>query len=118
MPVDRTPVEALASAQLAAYNAADIDAFCACYHPEVAVLDHAGAPTILGLEAFRARYGALFAEWAPSATVDARLSLGDHVVEREQWSRVHRTTGERSAGEVLVRYTEADGRIRWVEFLK
>lgn len=112
------PAEALATAQLVAYNAADLDAFCACYHDAVEVLDATGAVTLSGMSAFRARYGELFATWAPAATVDARLALGDHVVEREQWSRVHRTTGEHAHGEVLVRYSVADARIRWVEFLR
>lgn len=108
----------LATAQLAAYNAADLDAFCACYHPDVVVLDETGTPTLAGMAAFRERYGALFRDFAPAATVDARLALGPHVVERERWARVRRDTGERSEGEVLVRYTEADGLLRWVEFLR
>lgn len=106
----------LADAQLRAYNAADLDDFCACYHPDVVVLDATGARTIEGMAAFRERYGALFRDYAPAATVDARIALGAHVVEREQWARTHRETGARSEGEVLVRYTEVDGRIRWVEF--
>ncbi|MFN7143179.1 MAG: hypothetical protein ACK4YP_05340, partial [Myxococcota bacterium] len=59
-----------------------------------------------------------FRDFTPAATVDARLALGPHVVEREQWSRADRVTGERSEGEVLVRYTEVDGLLRWVEFLR
>lgn len=108
----------LSAAQLAAYNRADIDAFCACFHPEVTVLDGEGTVTIAGMAAFRERYGTLFRDQATVATVDARVHLGPHVVEREQWSRTHRVTGEVASGEVLVRYTEADGKLRWVEFLK
>jgi hypothetical protein len=111
-------VAALSAAQLVAYNAADIDAFCACFHPEVEVLDEQGVRTLVGMASFRERYGALFRDWAPRATVDARLLLEPHVVEDEQWSRTHRLTGEVLSGRVLVRYTAAEGAIRWVEFLR
>jgi uncharacterized protein (TIGR02246 family) len=111
-------VEALATAQLAAYNAADLDAFCACYHPDVTVLGAEGDVRIQGIEAFRARYGGLFRDFTDvRGTVDARLPLGPHVVEREAWSRVERATGARTDGTVLVRYTEADGLLRWAQFL-
>ena len=113
------PVDELARRQLDAYNRADLDAFCACYHPEVTVIDHRGAPTTVGMEAFRAGYGGMFAANRDVfAEVTARLLLPPHIVERERWARVDRTTGVASGGEVLVRYSEQDGRIRWVEFLK
>lgn len=108
----------LSDAQLAAYNAADIDAFCACFHPDVVVMDATGAPTSTGMATFRERYAALFRDWVPAASVDARLHLEPHVVEDERWSRVHRVTGERMEGRVLVRYTAADGLIRHVAFLR
>jgi hypothetical protein len=108
----------LSRAQLQAYNRADLDAFCACYHPEVRVLEADGTVRSQGMEAFRARYAGLFADFeAVYAEVDARLLLGAHVVERERWSRRHRLTGEVSSGEVLVRYTERDGTIAVAEFL-
>lgn len=108
---------ALATAQLAAYNAADLDAFCACYHPDVTVLGADGDVRIQGLAAFRDRYEGLFRDFVDvRGTVDERLALGPHVVEREAWSRVDRATGVRTAGTVLVRYTEADGLLRWAQF--
>lgn len=109
----------LSIAQLAAYNAADLDAFCACYHADVRVLDADGNVTLAGMEAFRERYGTMFREHREvSATVSARLCLPPHVVEQERWSRVSLATGERSGGEVLVRYTEREGRLAVVEFLR
>ena len=51
----------LATDQLAAYNAADLDAFCACYHEDVVVLDDDGSESLRGAEAFRARYAPMFA---------------------------------------------------------
>ena len=108
----------LADAQLIAYNAADLEAFAACFHPDVTVLDHAGAVTLASIEVFRVAYGRMFASHVPHAEVDQRLCFGLHVIERERWSRVHRETGERTEGELLVRYTVEDGLIRWVEFLR
>ena len=52
------------------------------------------------------------------ATVSARLALGPHVVEHEAWSRVSRETSDKQSGLVLVRYSAAEGRIRWVQFFR
>ncbi len=109
----------LARRQLDAYNRADLEAFCACYHPDVTVMNEAGAVSRSGMAQFRAGYAEMFAKHeAVHAEVTERMALGRHVVERERWSRRDRETGVISGGEVLVRYTEADARIRWVEFLK
>ena len=55
-------VSELAQRQLDAYNLSDLDAFCACYHPDVVVLDDQ-KETVRGIEAFRARYVSLFEKW-------------------------------------------------------
>ena len=82
--MDKPAVLALSEAQLAAYNAADVDAFCACYHPEVRVLDADGQPTLEGMAAFRERYAGMFRDHRDvSAAVSARLLLPPHVVEQE-----------------------------------
>jgi uncharacterized protein (TIGR02246 family) len=111
------PVRALADRQLVAYNANDLDAFCACYHQDVVVLDADGAVTLRGMDAFRERYSGLFANHVASAEVDARITLPPHLVERERWRRVARADGTTSEGTVLVRYTARDGRIAVVQFL-
>jgi len=112
-------IAALSRRQLAAYNAQDIDAFCACFHRDVCVLDAEGNRTLQGHEAFRSRYHAMFTAHADVfAEVTQRVVLGAHIVEFERWSRVERATGIRHQGEVIVRYTERDGLIRWVEFLR
>ncbi len=109
----------LAARQLEAYNRADVDAFCECFHERVSVLDADGKPVVDGIDAFRARYAALFKGFRDvRATVSERVHLEPHVVERESWSRTDPTTAERFAGEVLVRYSAADGKIRWVQFLR
>ena len=72
-----------------------------------------------GLATFRERYGALFAGVTElHAEVDQRLVLGRHCIDHELWSRVMADTGERSEGVVLVRYTERDGKLAIVEFLR
>lgn len=109
----------LAARQLEAYNRSDVEAFCACFHDAVEVLGEDGTVQKRGMAEFRKGYAAMFAEHdAVVATVSARLVLGPHVVEQEQWSRVRRSDGAKLGGEVLVRYTARDGLIRWVEFLR
>lgn len=112
-------VVALSKRQLAAYNRADLDAFCACYHPDIEVLDETGAVLRRGMDEFRPRYAELFARHRDvRAEVDERIVLGSHVVERERWSRVERDTGTEHSGVVIVRYTARDGLLRWAEFLR
>ncbi|MBM4292144.1 MAG: hypothetical protein FJ138_12440, partial [Deltaproteobacteria bacterium] len=70
-------LERLAAEQLRAYNAADLDAFCACYAPDVEVLDEGGARVLVGIGAFRERYRARF-EGPPfgASVVSRALALG------------------------------------------
>lgn len=111
-------IVALSIMQLSAYNRADLEAFCACYHEDIAVLEADGSVRLRGMTAFRERYAGLFSRFTEvQAEVDARLHLGTHVVERERWSRRDAQTGEVSAGWVLVRYTLRDGKIGIAEFL-
>jgi hypothetical protein len=110
-------VEELAQNQLEAYNLSDLDAFCTCYHADVLVLDDL-EETVRGLKAFRTRYDALFEKWQFGAAVPSRLISGSHCVDYETWWRIDPESGERSEGEVLVRYTEKEGKIAIVQFLK
>ncbi len=111
-------VSELAEAQLSAYNAHDIDAFCACYAEDIRVLDADGRVTIDGLAAFRATYGAVFTEWDIGAAVDQRLVLEPHAIDDERWWRTHRTDGRVLSGRVLVRYTARDGKIVVAQFFR
>jgi hypothetical protein len=116
--VDST-ILTLSKRQLDAYNRADLDAFCACYHPEVEILDEQGRVLSRGLEEFRARYRDRFGKSRDvHAVVHARMELGEHIVEHETWSRVDRATGAAESGDVLVRYSEQDGLIRYAQFFK
>lgn len=109
-------IEQLAQQQLDAYNQADLDAFVACYHPEVEVRN-GDETSINGIEEFRARYQDLFDAWQFGASVPRRIALNTHCVDLETWWRIDPETGERSEGQVLVRYQERDGRIGMVQFL-
>ncbi len=109
-------ISELADRQLAAYNASDLDAFVACYHEDVRMLD-GEQETVRGREALRERYRGLFDEWSFGAEVPRRVQLGQHCVDYETWWRIEPDSGERSEGVVLVRYMERDGLIGLVQFL-
>lgn len=112
MPADPAP---LADAQLRAYNARDIDAFCACYDPDVRVLEADGRESLRGMAAFRQRYAALFSGWDEvGARVERRLVAPPHAVDDERWWRSR--AGEHQAGRVLVRYTVGERGIHTVQF--
>ena len=69
----------LAARQLAAYNAADLDAFVDCYHRDVAVM--AGSEvTIEGIAAFRKQYTDLFRHWTFGAAVPTRVHHTTHCI--------------------------------------
>lgn len=112
------PVETLARRQLEAYNAADLDGFCACYHDDVRVLDEDGVVVCRGMEAFRARYAPMFATGAFGGTVDTRLAVGEHCVDHERWWKLDPASGERSEGELLVRYRVRDGLLGEAQFFR
>lgn len=107
----------LAVRQLAAYNAADLDAFCACYHPDVVALDADGVVSFQGIDAFRERYRPMFERGNFGASVDSRVHAGAHCVDSERFWRVS-VDGVRTEGALLVRYTERDGTIAVVQFLR
>ena len=113
-----TPCARLAAAQLEAYNAADLEGFLACYAEDAVVLDEAGAVTMQGREQMRERYGRLFSGFREiHANVEIRIAMGRHCIDHERWSRVSLETGERSEGEILVRYTQRAGLIAIAQFL-
>ena len=111
-------VDSLARRQLEAYNASDLKAFCACYHPDVRVLDADGSLVSEGIKAFRARYEPLFATVVFGGTVETRICVGEHCMDHERWWRVDPETGVRNEGEVLVRYRAKDGRLIEVQFFR
>ena len=107
----------LARRQLVAYNASDLEAFVACYHPEVAVTE-GGEVVCEGRDAMRERYRRLFETFEFGGEVPQRLDVGDHCVDLEHWWRVDPETGERSEGSILVHYTLRDDLIGAVRFIR
>lgn len=118
-PENQPVIVELSDRQLRAYNAADLDAFCACYHDEVRVLDEDGKVSIEGIEDFRKRYEALFTGCDDvHATISQRILLGRTVCELERYQRRPKTTGVLDQGDIIVRYTERDGKIGTVQFFR
>jgi hypothetical protein len=77
----------VAQAQLDAYNAHDINAFCACYADDVVVRNFpTGEITVSGMAAFRARYIERFKAPTLRAKLLSRMSLGDVVIDHEEVS--------------------------------
>lgn len=77
----RDPVEA----QLAAYNARDIDAFLACYAPDCIIEDGQGRRLMAGHAEMRERYATLFAA-SPRlhARIVHRTRIGRYVLDEEE----------------------------------
>lgn len=100
----------MVQAQLDAYNAGDIDAFMATFHPEAELFSiEDPTPRASGHEAVRAIYADLF-ERSPQLHSELvnRMAVGNRVIDHE------RITG-REGGEVLeivMVYEVEDGAIR------
>jgi hypothetical protein len=103
------PIEA----QLAAYNAQDLDAFCACYHDDVRVEDGHGVVLSTGIATFRQKYATVFARYPTNrAVVVHSMRIGSWVIDEEQ------VTGRGGpALHAVVIYRVRDGRIASVRFL-
>jgi hypothetical protein len=84
--------------QVDAYNSRDIDAFLACYGPDIVIEDAAGSVLMRGEDAMRSAYAELFAASSNlQAEIAARIRIGAYVIDEE------RITGLRdSADEVRV----------------
>ncbi|KAF0692365.1 Aste57867_16542 [Aphanomyces stellatus] len=84
MTTPTSVIEALAAAQLAAYNAKDLDAFCACYSEDVEVFRMpATAPALVGMAQFRANYVATFLNPLIQAHVPTRVPMGNKCMDYE-----------------------------------
>jgi len=105
----------LIQAQLEAYNAQDLDAYCAFFADDVVVSDLNGAVTIQGSAAYRTKYEGVFAQF-PENKVELinRIAVGSTVIDHE---KVIRSPGGDSF-EVIAIYTLADGKIVRVDFAK
>jgi len=108
MPAPAMPPIDIVQRQLDAYNAHDLDAFCACFADDVRTYRMPDAsPTIEGKAALRAFYAQhRFAIPSLHAELLARITLGDKVIDHE---RVHGLHPEPS--EVAAVYRVAEGLI-------
>jgi hypothetical protein len=105
----------LAQAQLAAYNAQDLNAYCGFFADDVIVADLNGAVTVQGIAAYRAKYETTFAQFPQNrAELLNRICVGNTVVDHERVSRA--PGGE--AFDIIAIYTLAGGKIARVDFAK
>ena len=110
-----TPAE-VAQAQLDAYNAQDLEAYCGFFTEDVVVADVGGEVTSRGIEAYRTRYAGTFAKFPGNrADLVNRIVLGDTVIDHE---RVDRGDGATPLFEVAAIYSFRGDRIARVDFCK
>lgn len=103
--------------QLEAYNARDLEAFLACYAPDVVVEDAGGQPMMTGHDGLRAVYGALFTQSpALHAEVTSRIRVGEFVIDEEHVTGAN-LTGFPAEVHAAVIYRVRDGRIMHVRML-
>ena len=96
MPV--SGAEAVVERQVEAFNAHDLDGFCACYSDDVVVIDGDGNYMLRGMKAFREHYRKQF-EGDASGEIVGRLSAGSWVVDHE----IARLAGQTLEGLVAYR---------------
>jgi uncharacterized protein (TIGR02246 family) len=107
--------EAIVQAQLDAYNAQDLDAHCAHFADDVVVANYNGDVVRTGMEAYRANYKKVFADFPKNrAVLLNRMTVRDTVVDHEHVDR-----GDGSAPfQVLAIYTFNGDKIARVDFAR
>lgn len=107
--------EAIVRTQLDAYNARDIDAFMACWHPEAEVYAHPCDLLARGHAEIRARHELRFQEPDLRAHLITRIPMGHRVVDQEVVTR--NMEGRKVELDVVGIYEVEDGLIRRVWFI-
>ena len=106
----------IAQRQLDAYNAQDLDAYCAYFTDDVVVADVGGEANLQGNAAYRERYAGAFAKFPNNkAELLNRIVLGNVVIDHE---RVDRGDGATPVFEVAAIYTFNGDKIARVDFAK
>ncbi|RED54331.1 nuclear transport factor 2 family protein [Aestuariispira insulae] len=109
-----TPEE-IAQAQLDAYNAHDLEAFCACFHEHVtAELLVSGTQMLSGMEEFRKLYARRFSNPKLKAWVKHRITIGNVVVDHEEILGL----SDDGPVEVIAIYETEGTKIRKVRFIR
>ena len=114
---DRENMERLVQTQAEAYNRRDLDAFCACYHPDVHVYRNLGEPTSLaGIADFRRSYKERFNS-SPNlqCEIRSRITLSKTIVDEEVVSGL---SGSKEPLHVVAIYGFQDGLISQVWFAR
>jgi hypothetical protein len=108
------PAAEVVQAQLDAYNAQDLDAFCACFDDACIIENLHGDRIATGLAGVRERYRKLFADHPDNhARLVNRIVVGPVVIDHEA---IDRGNGERY--EAIAIYTVKNGRIVHVDFVR
>lgn len=102
----------IVDAQLVAYNAHDVNAYCALFADDAVIQRFNGRQLACGIEAIRAYYRHRFSNPNLHAIVVARSALGDYVIDHEQVVGVTEQTLE-----VIAIYEVREGLIRSVSFI-
>jgi uncharacterized protein (TIGR02246 family) len=105
----------IASKQLEAYNAQDLDAYVGYFAEDCVVSGLNGSPSETSRDAIRARYAKAFAQFPENkAVLKNRIAVGDTVVDHELVIR--KPGGEEF--EIIAIYSFKDGLISRVDFAK
>jgi hypothetical protein len=108
-------LEAIAQAQLDAYNAQDLDAHCVHFADDIVVGGLNGDIARQGIQAYRAWYEKVFADFPGNkAQLLNRIVVGDNVIDHE---RVDRGDGS-AIFEVAAVYTFRGDKIARVDFAR
>lgn len=100
--------------QLDAYNAQNLEVFCACFADNCVLAELNGAVTERGSAAIRTRYAQLFADYPENrAELVNRLAVGDVVIDHED---IVRSPSERFVAAAV--YTVKNGLIARVDFIR
>ena len=115
MTVQTNPNMDIASKQLDAYNAQDLDTYVSFFAADCVVSGLNGVPTETSRDAIKARYAKAFAQFPQNkAVLKNRIAVGNTVVDHELVIRA--PGGEQF--EVIAIYTFKDGLIARVDFAK
>jgi uncharacterized protein (TIGR02246 family) len=105
----------VASRQLDAYNAQDLDTYVSFFAADCVVSGLNGTPTETSRDAIKARYAKAFAQFPENKVVlKNRIAVGNTVVDHEL---VIRSPGGEQF-EIIAIYTFKDGLIARVDFAK
>ncbi|MBL8545248.1 MAG: nuclear transport factor 2 family protein [Hyphomonadaceae bacterium] len=101
--------------QFDAYNAHDIEAFCATYADDCIIALYGGEPLQVGKDAIRARYSKSWADYPKNrAWSVSRIAHGEVVIDHEKGER----SPEGPFFEAVVIYTVKGDQIVRVDFIQ